>query len=148
MPTFPLAWNRPRSGHRQASQSDSSADLAQSYQGQLAAEAARFASVHLTEKNHGDIHIDARLDRPGIRNLKEAPKRSEAAKALAKKVGVEIKEVYLTTGAHDLLLLAEAPLGDHITKFALAVGSLGNVRTSTSRAWPEAEWTKLISELP
>ena len=84
----------------------------------------------------------------GIRNLKEAPKRSEAAKALAKKVGVEIKEVNLTTGAHDLLLLAEAPLGDHITKFALAVGSLGNVRTSTSRAWPEAEWTKLISELP
>jgi len=84
----------------------------------------------------------------GIRNLKEAPKRSEAAKALAKKVVVEIKEVYLTTGAHDLLLLAEAPLGDHITKFALAVGSLGNVRTSTSRAWPEAEWTKLISELP
>ena len=84
----------------------------------------------------------------GIRNLKEAPKRSEAAKALAKKVGVEIKEVYLTTGAHDLLLLAEAPLGDQITKFALAVGSLGNVRTSTSRAWPEAEWTKLISELP
>lgn len=84
----------------------------------------------------------------GIRNLKEAPKRSEAAKALAKKVGVEIKEVYLTTGAHDILLLAEAPLGDHITKFALAVASLGNVRTSTSRAWPEAEWTKLISELP
>jgi uncharacterized protein with GYD domain len=50
--------------------------------------------------------------------------------------------------AHDILLLAEAPLGDHITKFALAISSLGNVRTSTSRAWPEAEWTKLISELP
>ena len=31
------------------------------------------------------------------------------------------KEVYLTSGAHDILLLAEAPLGDHITKFALAV---------------------------
>ena len=84
----------------------------------------------------------------GIRNLREAPKRSEAAKALAKKVGVEIKEVYLTTGAHDILLLAEAPLGDHITKFALAVSSQGNVRTSISRAWPEGEWTKLISELP
>jgi uncharacterized protein with GYD domain len=84
----------------------------------------------------------------GIRNLRDAPKRSEAAKALAKKVGVEIRDVYLTTGAHDLLLLAEAPLGDHITKFALALSSLGNVRTSTSRAWPEAEWTKLISELP
>ena len=50
----------------------------------------------------------------GIRNVREAPKRSETAKALAKKVGVEIKEVYLTTGAHDILFLAEAPLGDHI----------------------------------
>jgi uncharacterized protein with GYD domain len=81
----------------------------------------------------------------GIRNVKEAPKRSEAAKALAKKVGSKSR---LTSGAHDILVLAEAPLGDHITKFALAVASLGNVRTSTSRAWPEAEWTKLISELP
>ena len=65
-----------------------------------------------------------------------------------KKVGVEIKEVYLTTGAHDILLRAEPPLGDHITKFALAIASRGNVRTSTSRARPEPEWTKLISELP
>jgi uncharacterized protein with GYD domain len=84
----------------------------------------------------------------GIRNVKEAPKRSEAAKALARKVGVELKDVYLTSGEHDILVIAEAPLGDHITKFALALGSLGNVRTTTSRAWTEAEWTKLISELP
>ncbi|OAF16708.1 GYD family protein [Bradyrhizobium neotropicale] len=84
----------------------------------------------------------------GIRNVRDAPKRSQAAKELAKKVGVEIKDIYLTSGAHDILVLAEAPLGDHITKFALALGSLGNVRTSTSRAWTEAEWTKLISELP
>ena len=84
----------------------------------------------------------------GSRNVKEAPKRSEAAKELARKVGVEIKEVYLTSGEHDILVIAEAPLGDHITKFALAISSLGNVRTCTSRAWTEAEWTKLISELP
>ncbi len=84
----------------------------------------------------------------GIRNVREAPKRSQAAKELAKKFGVELKEVYLTSGAHDILVIAEAPLGDHITKFALALGSLGNVRTTTSRAWTEAEWTKLISELP
>ncbi|QOZ26914.1 GYD family protein [Bradyrhizobium sp. CCBAU 51753] len=84
----------------------------------------------------------------GIRAVKDAPKRSAAAKELAKKFGVELKEVYLTSGAHDILVIAEAPLGDHVTKFALAIGSQGNVRTSTSRAWPEAEWTKLISELP
>jgi uncharacterized protein with GYD domain len=84
----------------------------------------------------------------GIRAVKEAPRRSEAAKALAKKVGVDIKQVYLTSGEHDILVIAEAPEGDNVTKFALAIGSLGNVRTNTARAWPEAEWTKLISELP
>jgi uncharacterized protein with GYD domain len=28
------------------------------------------------------------------------------------------------------------------------LGSLGNVRTRTVRAWPESEFLKLISELP
>src|SRR5258707_3311155 len=83
-----------------------------------------------------------------IRAVREATKRSQAARDLAKKVGVEIKQIYLTSGEHDLLVIAEAPLGDHVTKFALAIGSLGNVRTRTSRAWTETEWTKLISELP
>src|ERR1700736_5506779 len=83
----------------------------------------------------------------GIRAVRDAPKRSQAARELAKKVGVEIKQIYLTSGEHDLLVIADAPLGDHVTKFALAMGSLGNVRTRTSRAWTEPEWTKLMSEL-
>jgi uncharacterized protein with GYD domain len=74
--------------------------------------------------------------------------RSAVKRELAKKVGVEIKEIYLTSGEHDLLVIAEAPLGDHVTNFALATSTLGNVRTRTSRAWTEPEWTKLMSELP
>src|SRR5436309_15358256 len=76
----------------------------------------------------------------GIRGVKEAPKRSQAAKELAKKLSVDIKQVYLTSGEHDLLLIAESASGDNVAKFALAVGSLGNVRTSTARAWPETEF--------
>ena len=84
----------------------------------------------------------------GIRGVKEAPKRSQAAKDLAKKLGVEIKQVYLTSGEHDLLLIVESANGDNVAKFALANGAVGNVRTSTVRAWPETEFQKLISELP
>jgi len=84
----------------------------------------------------------------GIRGIKDAPKRSQAAKELAKKVGVQIKDIYLTSGDSDLLLIVETPNGDNVAKFALALGSLGNVRTRTARAWPEAEFQKLISELP
>lgn len=84
----------------------------------------------------------------GIRSVKDAPKRAQAARELAKKVGVEIKEVYLTSGADDLLVIVDTANGDNVAKFALALGSLGNVRTRTARAWPESEFQKLISELP
>lgn len=84
----------------------------------------------------------------GIRAVRDVPKRAQAARELAKKVGVEIKEVYLTSGDRDLLVIVEAPNGDNVTKFALLLGSQGNVRTSTARAWPQSEFEKLMSELP
>ena len=84
----------------------------------------------------------------GIRSVKDAPKRTQAARELGKKMGVEIKQVYLTSGNDDLLAIVETPNGDNIAKFAMAIGAMGNVRTRTVRAWSEAEMAKLISELP
>jgi uncharacterized protein with GYD domain len=84
----------------------------------------------------------------GIRGVKDAPKRSQAARELAKKLGVEVKQIYLTSGENDLLIIVDAPSGDNVAKFALATGSLGNVRTRTARAWSEPEFQQLISELP
>jgi uncharacterized protein with GYD domain len=84
----------------------------------------------------------------GIRAIKDAPKRANAARDLAKKVGVEIKEVYLTSGDSDLVVILDTPNGDNVAKFALALSSLGNVRTRTMRAWTESEYAKLLSELP
>ncbi len=84
----------------------------------------------------------------GIRSVKDAPKRAQAGRELAKKVGVEIKQIYLTTGDSDLLILLEAPNGDNVAKFALALSAQGNVRTRTCRAWAEPEFQKLIAELP
>jgi uncharacterized protein with GYD domain len=83
-----------------------------------------------------------------VRAIKDVPKRSQAARELGKKLGVEITHAFITTGDSDLLLIIDAPDGEKVTKFALALSSLGNVRTRTSRAWPEAEYVKLISELP
>jgi uncharacterized protein with GYD domain len=84
----------------------------------------------------------------GIRSVKDAPKRSQAARELAKKMGIEITQVYLTTGEHDLLAIMEAPNADNVAKFMLAIGSQGNVRSRITRAWSESEFAKLISELP
>lgn len=84
----------------------------------------------------------------GLRGIKDAPKRTQAARDLAKKIGVEIKQVYLTSGDSDLVVFLDTPNGDNVAKFALALGALGNVHTRTSRVWPEAEFMKLVSELP
>ena len=84
----------------------------------------------------------------GIRSVKDAPKRAQAGRDLAKKMGVEIKQIFLTTGDADLLLILDAANGDNVAKFALALSAQGNVRTRTARAWPEAEFHKLVSELP
>jgi uncharacterized protein with GYD domain len=67
---------------------------------------------------------------------------------MAKRLGVEIKEIYLTTGDSDLLAILDTPNGDNVAKFALALSARGNVRTRTCRAWPQAEYLKLLAELP
>jgi uncharacterized protein with GYD domain len=84
----------------------------------------------------------------GIKSVKDSPKRAKAARELGKKLGVEIKQVFLTSGDSDLLLIVDTASGDNIAKFALALGSQGNVRTKTARAWSEAEFQKFITELP
>ena len=83
----------------------------------------------------------------GIRSVKDSPKRLDAARGLAQKYGAELKTVYLTLGAHDLVTVIEAPADDAVAKFVLALGSLGNVRTTTLKAFPEAEYRKIVSAL-
>jgi uncharacterized protein with GYD domain len=84
----------------------------------------------------------------GIRNVKDSPKRLQAAREAAKKLGVEIKQVFLTNGEFDLLAIMETADGNNVAKLALALGAQGNLRSHTVRAWPEAEYVKLMSELP
>lgn len=84
----------------------------------------------------------------GIQNIKDSPKRLDAAKKLLKGMGGELKEFYLTMGAYDIVVVAEAPSDEAMARFALAVGSAGNVRTTTLKAFTEAEYRKIIQGLP
>jgi uncharacterized protein with GYD domain len=46
------------------------------------------------------------------------------------------------------MILVDTPNGDNVAKFSLALGALGNVHTRTGRVWSEAEYLKLVSEVP
>ncbi len=84
----------------------------------------------------------------GIRYVKQSPKRRKAAVAVAEKLGIQVKEAYLTMGPYDMVILADAPNDEAMTTWAMSVGSLGNVRTQTMRAYPSGEMDGIISKLP
>ena len=83
----------------------------------------------------------------GIRNVKESPKRLDSAKKLAKDLGGEIKSVYMTQGSFDLVLITEMPNDEKVASFVLKVGSFGNVRTTTLKAYSEDDYRKIIGGL-
>jgi uncharacterized protein with GYD domain len=84
----------------------------------------------------------------GIHNIKQTTERAKALSAAAAKLGVKIKDTYWTMGAYDAVLIADAPNDETITAMALSVGSLGNIRTQTMRAYTADEMNKILSKLP
>jgi uncharacterized protein with GYD domain len=83
----------------------------------------------------------------GIRNVKGTIKRSEAAIAEAEKMGMKISEEFWTLGAYDIVLLLDAPDDETMTAFMLKVGSLGNVRTVTMRAFGREEMEGILGKI-
>jgi uncharacterized protein with GYD domain len=83
----------------------------------------------------------------GIRNIKDSPKRLDAAKKSIKEIGGDVKGFYMLQGVHDAVLIADVPSDDKLASFLLKIGSLGNVRTSTARAYTEDEYRKIIGGL-
>ena len=81
----------------------------------------------------------------GIRNIKDSPNRLDAAKKSVKDLGGEVKAFYMLQGSYDAVLMLEAPNDEALGKFLLKIGSAGNVRTTTMRAYPEAEYRKIIA---
>jgi uncharacterized protein with GYD domain len=83
----------------------------------------------------------------GIRNIKDSPKRVAAATELAHDFGIEIRDVFWTLGAFDGAVLMEAPDDHAVTSWALKVGSLGNVRTQTLRAFRANEFENILAKV-
>ena len=83
----------------------------------------------------------------GIRNIKDSPKRAAAATELARDFGIEIRDIFCTLGAFDGAVLMETPNDQAITSWALKVGSLGNVRTQTLRAFRTNEIESILAKV-
>ena len=57
-------------------------------------------------------------------------------------------EFYLVAGQYDMVVVSECPDDETAARVMLAIGSAGNVRTETLRAFTEDEYRKIIAGLP
>ena len=89
-----------------------------------------------------------KLTEQGIKNIKDAPRRSEDAIKRMEAMGGKLISIYTVMGEYDYVAIGEAPNDETIMAFLLGLGSLGNVRTTTLRAFTREEFADIIKKLP
>jgi uncharacterized protein with GYD domain len=83
----------------------------------------------------------------GIEHVKQSPDRVDALRKICNRYGAKIKDFYALLGQYDSLFIVEAPNDETVAKLALYIAEQGNVRVETHRAFSEAEFRKLLSEV-
>jgi len=84
----------------------------------------------------------------GIRNIKQSPQRLDAARQAVEAAGGKMPQFYLTMGQYDFVAISEGPDDEAMTRVLLAIGSSGNVKTETLKAFPEADYRRITASLP
>jgi uncharacterized protein with GYD domain len=83
----------------------------------------------------------------GAQKVKESPRRVDTAKRALADMGGEFKNLYMTMGDYDLIMIYEAPDDAVAARFTLVLGMLGTVRTKTLKAFPEAAYREIVASL-
>jgi len=80
----------------------------------------------------------------GIKNVAAAPERIKAARGMIEKAGGKM-QLFTTMGEYDLVMIVEMPKDEDLAAILLCIGSMGNIRTKTMKAWTEAEAAKILT---
>jgi uncharacterized protein with GYD domain len=83
----------------------------------------------------------------GVKNVKDSPKRLDAARKLAETAGAKLGEFYMTMGGYDMVAHVDAPDDATVARFVLHLAGAGNVRTQTLKAFSEDEYRKILGAL-
>jgi uncharacterized protein with GYD domain len=82
----------------------------------------------------------------GIRGVKDTGKRAEKFKAMVKKAGGTVRNIYWTMGRYDGVIIFDAPDDETATALLMQAGSLGNVRSETLRAFGEDHIQRILDK--
>jgi uncharacterized protein with GYD domain len=79
----------------------------------------------------------------GIKSYRDTVSRADEAMKAAADMGGSL-EVHWTLGEYDIVAVSEFPDDETATAFLLKVGSLGNIRTKTLRAFDANEVQRIV----
>lgn len=82
----------------------------------------------------------------GVKNFGDSVDRVANAKQAIEKLGGKLGHIYWTLGPYDVVAITEFPDDETATAFALKLSSLGNVRSTTMRAFDEGEFRGVIAK--
>lgn len=83
----------------------------------------------------------------GMRNIDDSPKRIDAARKQLEEMGGRVQSIYMTMGIYDLIITYDAPDDAVAARYTLLLGKLGNVRTTSLKAFPEEAYRQMINSL-
>ncbi len=83
----------------------------------------------------------------GVHTAKDTTKRAKAVNDMWQKAGGRIIGFWWTHGQYDGFVVHETPDEETATRLLLSVGMLGNVRTTTMRAFSEEEMARIVQKL-
>ncbi|QND56176.1 GYD domain-containing protein [Mesorhizobium huakuii] len=83
----------------------------------------------------------------GAKNVRDSPKRLDAARKQLGDMGGSFKAFYLTMGEYDMVAVVEAPDDAVLARFALMLAANGNLKSRTLKAFPEFAYREIISSL-
>lgn len=84
----------------------------------------------------------------GIKAVRNAPLRIEAAIKGFEAMGGKVTGFYATMGEYDYVAIGEAPNDTVGMTFLLGLGLAGNVRTTTLKAFTREEFVEIVKRLP
>ena len=88
------------------------------------------------------------LTEQGVKTIKDLPARIAAGRQAFEANGGKLLNYYLTLGAQDAVVVYEFPDDETAASMALAQMGLGNLRTTSMRAFTEAEIPGILSKMP
>jgi uncharacterized protein with GYD domain len=89
-----------------------------------------------------------KLTEQGAKDIKNAPQRIDQAIKTFEKMGGKLLGFYVVTGEYDYVTIGEAPNDEVGMTFVMGLSSLGNVRTTTARAFTKEEFAEMVKKLP